>query len=315
MRHLNPYKTSPVDFIDKVINSKHQNKDDKRILSNRASLTPNEKIPPSKMTYKERCLEIRKRNKTRINEYEQAFTSDNLSIVATGIPNLLNTLEEDKDDMVSLYSYQSKIMGELRTEVLSSDGYLNDLCPICESLKATTLDHYLPKTDYPLFSVHPLNLIPCCTVCNEHKLNFIFDNNKRRRFWNAYIDINASEQYLFCEISEVKGMPKPEFKIEKGNLSDEYFKIISDTFNQLQLNDNYKESSDREIIKLKDSCCKYYIKNQQDGLDKCLQTIADTLPDTEINNWAIVLDKALIVADVFKQFVTTALEQEYNIKA
>ena len=43
-------------------------------------------------------------------------------------------------------------------------------CPYCGGLAvAKTLDHYLPKYNYPQFSVHPMNLVPCCRDCNTEK--------------------------------------------------------------------------------------------------------------------------------------------------
>ena len=88
---------------------------------------------------------------------------------------------------------------------------------------------------------------------------------------------------------------------------------MKNTFDDLELNDNYKKASGRVIINLKDSCCKYYIKNQDAGLDNCFQTVADTIPDTNINHWENVLKKALIGTDIFKMFVVTALKQDYGI--
>ena len=233
--------------------------------------------------------------------------------VPKGVPVRLNSEKQDCEDMDGLYSFHSTEMSKLWTEVLSTDGFLNDLCPICEAVKAKTFDHYLPQTAYQLFAVHPLNLIPCCTICNGHKLKTIFDANNKRMFWNAYLDNNTTEQYLFCDIGEEKGMPTATFRVEKGKLTDRYFEIVKNSFDGLKLQENYRESTGREIVRLKDACCKYYIKNQALGLDACLGTIADTIPDTNVNNWANVLDKALIGTDVFKRFVAQALKQDFGI--
>lgn len=40
-------------------------------------------------------------------------------------------------------------------------------CPYCADIgTARTLDHYLPKSKFPQFSVHPQNLVPACRDCN-----------------------------------------------------------------------------------------------------------------------------------------------------
>jgi hypothetical protein len=43
------------------------------------------------------------------------------------------------------------------------------ICPFCGLGIASTLDHYLPKTKYPLFSVLASNLVPACKDCNTGK--------------------------------------------------------------------------------------------------------------------------------------------------
>lgn len=48
----------------------------------------------------------------------------------------------------------------------------NGKCPLCGGIgHVRTLDHYLPKANFPLYSVMPTNLVPCCRDCNSEKLN------------------------------------------------------------------------------------------------------------------------------------------------
>lgn len=42
-------------------------------------------------------------------------------------------------------------------------------CPMCSESTVTALDHHLPKQTYYFFSVHPNNLVPICSRCNEAK--------------------------------------------------------------------------------------------------------------------------------------------------
>ncbi len=48
----------------------------------------------------------------------------------------------------------------------------NGKCPLCGDIgHVRTLDHYIPKANFPIYSVMPGNLIPCCRDCNSEKLN------------------------------------------------------------------------------------------------------------------------------------------------
>ncbi len=42
-------------------------------------------------------------------------------------------------------------------------------CPFCGFGRATTLDHFLNKSDYPWLAIVPINLIPACKDCNQGK--------------------------------------------------------------------------------------------------------------------------------------------------
>ena len=42
-------------------------------------------------------------------------------------------------------------------------------CPICGIQQASTLDHYLPKSEVPTLAVDPGNLVPACDRCNRKK--------------------------------------------------------------------------------------------------------------------------------------------------
>lgn len=47
----------------------------------------------------------------------------------------------------------------------------NGKCSYCQISRANTLDHFLPKNDFPLLSVSPWNLIPACSECNSKILS------------------------------------------------------------------------------------------------------------------------------------------------
>jgi hypothetical protein len=61
-------------------------------------------------------------------------------------------------------------------------------CPLCGGIgHVRTLDHYLPKANFPLYSVLPANLVPCCRDCNSEKLN-AFANQKADQTLHPYFD-------------------------------------------------------------------------------------------------------------------------------
>ena len=55
----------------------------------------------------------------------------------------------------------------------------HDECPYCGGVGVVgTLDHFLPKAQFPTYSVLPLNLVPACRDCNSGMgRNFLIDPN------------------------------------------------------------------------------------------------------------------------------------------
>lgn len=76
------------------------------------------------------------------------------------------------DELKKIYSQQMVKKEEPRRELydkLMSAPKLG-ICPLCSHRSVETLDHYLPKADFPRLAVTPINLIPSCFTCNKGKL-------------------------------------------------------------------------------------------------------------------------------------------------
>lgn len=91
--------------------------------------------------------------------------------VPNGNPGALIGGVLTKQNMMDLYStYMVGADGPSRKiydELLVGSG---GICPFCGGLgHVHTLDHYLPKANYPAYSVLPSNLIPSCRDCNTGK--------------------------------------------------------------------------------------------------------------------------------------------------
>lgn len=78
----------------------------------------------------------------------------------------------------------------------------NGKCPFCGGIgHVRTLDHYMPKANFPVFSVLPGNLVPCCRDCNTEKLNS-FPTTKGGQPLHPYYDDDKyfNEQWVFANV-------------------------------------------------------------------------------------------------------------------
>ena len=107
-----------------------------------------------------------------------------------------------KGDLVRLYAYHM-VQREPGRNVydrimVSADGR----CPYCSGLGSPrNLDHYLPKSSFPQYSVLPSNLIPCCRDCNMDGKGPGFAKSAEKQVIHPYLDKPHffEEQWLFAE--------------------------------------------------------------------------------------------------------------------
>jgi len=109
--------------------------------------------------------------------------------------------EDIKDNLKKLYSQQ--MLPKEKTarkyyDKLKSLALL-ERCPFCGIGIVTTLDHYLPKTEFPIFSVLPYNLVACCKDCNTDK-STSYATTQNTQTLHPYYDNFTTEQWLFARV-------------------------------------------------------------------------------------------------------------------
>lgn len=75
-----------------------------------------------------------------------------------------------------------------------------DLCPYCSLDQNPDLDHFLPKTRFPEFSLYARNLFPICTHCNRKKLNSVKTRNGDRIFLNPALEPSIDHPIIEASI-------------------------------------------------------------------------------------------------------------------
>ena len=105
---------------------------------------------------------------------------------------------------------------------------------ICDEGKIRPeIDHFLPKSYYPYFSMSYFNLIPCCHTCNHTKLN--------------KHDINMLNPY-----SEITHETKVNFSIDVKKIDFANIKKDKYDFNSFSITINSKSNKNLEIFQLKE---------------------------------------------------------------
>jgi hypothetical protein len=96
-----------------------------------------------------------------------------------------------------LYEYPPVALGHVKT---IRDG-LTGACPMCGRDALGTLDHYLPKANYPEFCFFSRNLVPACSRCNTARSTAVIGLNPGQRALQPYFDAFASQRVLSVELT------------------------------------------------------------------------------------------------------------------
>lgn len=115
---------------------------------------------------------------------------------------------------------------------------LSERCLYCNIGIPESLDHYLPKSKFPLLSINPANLIPCCYSCNT-RLNSVSSHGEALIVHPYFNKINSvyDEQWIFAKV--------PQDQLFFTDVKSKIISVIFYTdFNYMQVDDNTKKKLD-----------------------------------------------------------------------
>jgi len=226
MRNLNVFSGSTSDFLDEVIASKRNSSQD-----------PN---------YKQRINLLSPNIKVLYGNYDTAHNANNhVSLISNGYVN------QEKADLLKLYTSGNSRLVKLKNSITTVlDNRAMNTCQYCTIAPVGSLDHIVPKNEFPEFSVNPKNLLPACTTCNSHKKENWKKNNKTI-FLNLYTDILPSDQYLFVNLVITANNIQPTFELRNvNNINPDFFELLENHYSRLHLLKRFKKESHKIISEL-----------------------------------------------------------------
>ncbi|HDR8922022.1 TPA: hypothetical protein QDA90_001483 [Burkholderia vietnamiensis] len=121
------------------------------------------------------------------------------------------------DALKSHYTSPPKCLGFL-AELRESGS--PDVCAMCGSLKAGTLDHVLPKDIYPEFAIFAPNLVPACD-CNSKRGTRYRGLNRGERTLHPYFDDVLRQRLVYVGFSGDFNSPLATIEAIGPGLSEE----------------------------------------------------------------------------------------------
>lgn len=199
-----------------------------------------------------------------------------------------------KSELVKLYDYYMVQKHPARNIY---DGILvaaNDKCPFCGGIgRPKTLDHYLPKANYPQFSVLPLNLVPCCRDCNTGKSNVVA-TSANEQVIHPYLDENCffSEQWIAARVVQTAPCTMDFYVNPPATWSQVRKDRVSKHFQEFDLAKRYSVQSAEELSTLIDQRKQFMADFSPTMFQNFLNSVA-TSSTFFVNHWRKVMYQAL----------------------
>ncbi|MEU7176540.1 hypothetical protein ABZ949_34325 [Micromonospora tulbaghiae] len=169
------------------------------------------------------------------------------------------TVSDDlKKELLANYDAlnEGRVLNELRQELLQSITRKGQ-CPLCGRGRVYTLDHYLPKANYPEFSILSKNLVPACYRCNNKKLDRMHSPGDAR-FLHPYFDKLPSQPILAAHVDVGSEVSAIFSIVDHPAVSPELIRNARYHFRTLSLGDTYILDAAAELTEMHGQLCDVY---------------------------------------------------------
>jgi hypothetical protein len=205
--------------------------------------------------------------------------------------------EVTRDQMIKVYTYRmakKEAAGRFYYDELMASP-AQGRCPLCGQGTVTTLDHHLPKTEFPLLVVTPYNLIPACADCNKGKLDSLASNADEQTLHPYFDDIDAA---VWLKATVVQSVPAAaRFFVETTALPANMAKRAEQHFSSFKLGRLYTSHAADEIVGISERLTNLLKVGNAIAVKADLLASASSRAKAKKNSWQAALYAALADSD------------------
>jgi hypothetical protein len=163
-------------------------------------------------------------------------------------------------------------------------------CPYCQFGHISTLDHFLSKSRYPLFSVLPANLVPACADCNKGKgAAVLLEGNQ---ICHPYFEDSRIETdiWLYATIAQTTPVTASFFVYTPASWPQDLAQRTINYFTELNLCSRFAVEASSELVSLSDYLSRLEAMTE---IRRHLQQQAFVEREHRRNSWKAALYDAL----------------------
>ena len=174
----------------------------------------------------------------------------------------------------------------------------NGICSLCGQRAVSTLDHFLPKADFPSLVVVPLNLIPACSDCNKAKLDKVPGSESEQTLHPYYDDVTC-EQWLFAEVIEENPGSIRFYTSDVDVYSEALNERIKFHFRELDLGSLYMSNANSTVTEIQFRLNRLHQKGGKNSVKAYLEEEEESRRNNHVNSWNTAAYQAMMNNDWF----------------
>ncbi len=242
----------------------------------------------------------------------ESYTAFATAVRTRTLSNLLpkNSLRPIKTSLLSCYNIKTAGIKRVKDEIAASqDVRILKYCPLCGLTSPSTHDHYLPSSRFPEFAVHPLNLVPCCSVCNSTKDDDWLDVDGRLQYLHLYSDLIPLDVFVKVALHTPAGTTGvgAAFSLSRpSGFRLSAWRLIESHYKKLKLLSRYTDESNSEIADILEACAEH-VKAGGSSPRRFLNGIVGGQAAVYgENNWRVQLMRQLARSTKLKKLIAAA---------
>ena len=235
-----------------------------------------------------------------IVQASDAFEAAAASVTLHTLPKATHVGGVTKDEMSDVYTHRMarkrRAGRAIYDEILAAPAY--GRCPLCGQRTVSTLDHHLPKTNYPALAVTPANLVPSCTDCNKAKLDYIPTTSGDATL-HPYFDDVQEDLWLRAEVVETLPAALRFFVDLPNHWNATLGSRVRQHFALLNLSYLYASQAAEELLNIRYYLSDLFHKAGPDAVKLHLAEKAASCAQARTNSWQTATYSALAASDWF----------------
>lgn len=175
---------------------------------------------------------------------------------------------------------------------------VNGRCPLCGIGAVKTLDHYLPKSHFPVYSVTPNNLVPACQWCQGEKAEY-YPTTEEGQLLHPYFDDVDNEIWLAAEVVACVPAGFRYFASPPDHWTPSAKARVAAHLKELNLPMLFSSNAGSRLSEIRARLANLHQKGGEDAVRAHLQDELDSIEADFKNSWAAAMYRAAVTSDWF----------------